>query len=61
MSVKSELTFTLFLSVITILFSASAIYYLENEPNLRNFLVSQNLIGGRPFHLLPWVMVMSIQ
>lgn len=30
-SVKSELTFTLFLSVITILFSASAIYYLENE------------------------------
>jgi voltage-gated potassium channel len=31
MSVKSELTFTLFLSVITILFSASAIYYLENE------------------------------
>lgn len=30
-SVKSELTFTLFLSIITILFSASAIYYLENE------------------------------
>lgn len=31
MSVKNELTFTLFLSVLTILFSASAIYYLENE------------------------------
>lgn len=30
-SVKSELTFTLFLSILTILFSASAIYYLENE------------------------------
>ena len=30
-SVKNELTFTLFLSVLTILFSASAIYYLEYE------------------------------
>ena len=30
-SVKSELTFTLFLSILTILFSASAIYYLETE------------------------------
>ena len=30
-SVKAELIFTLFLSVLTILFSASAIYYLENE------------------------------
>ena len=29
--VKAELIFTLFLSVLTILFSASAIYYLENE------------------------------
>ena len=31
MSVKNELSFTLFLSVLTVLFSASAIYYLENE------------------------------
>lgn len=30
-AVKSELLFTLFLSVLTILFSASAIYYLEND------------------------------
>ena len=30
-SVKSELYFTLFLSILTILFSASAIYFLENE------------------------------
>ena len=30
-SVKEQLLFTLFLSAITILFSASAIYYLENE------------------------------
>tara|TARA_B100000780_G_scaffold85922_1_gene59043 strand:- start:12791 stop:13498 length:708 start_codon:yes stop_codon:yes gene_type:complete len=29
-SVKSELKFTLFLSILTILFSASAVYYLEN-------------------------------
>ncbi len=29
--VKAELIFTLFLSILTILFSASAIYYLENE------------------------------
>ena len=29
--VKAELIFTLFLSVLTILFSASAIYYLEND------------------------------
>ena len=31
MSVKNELSFTLFLSVLTVLFSASDIYYLENE------------------------------
>ncbi len=37
MSVKSELTFTLFLSIITILFSASAIYYLENEAQPEKF------------------------
>ncbi len=36
-SVKSELTFTLFLSVVTILFSASAIYYLENEAQPEKF------------------------
>lgn len=30
-SVKSELLFTLFLSILTILFSASAIYFLENK------------------------------
>ena len=30
-SVRSELYFTLFLSILTILFSASAIYFLENE------------------------------
>ena len=30
-AVKSELKFTFFLSVLTILFSASAIYYLEHE------------------------------
>ncbi len=30
-AVKSELMFTLFLSIITILFSASAIYFLENK------------------------------
>ena len=30
-SVKNELKFTLFLSILTILFSASAIYFLENE------------------------------
>lgn len=30
-NVKNELIFTLFLSVLTILFSASAIYFLENE------------------------------
>jgi len=30
-SVRNELKFTLFLSVLTILFSASAIYFLENE------------------------------
>ena len=30
-AVKSELLFTLFLSVLTILFSASAIYFLENK------------------------------
>lgn len=29
--VRAELVFTLFLSILTILFSASAIYYLENE------------------------------
>ena len=37
MSVKNELTFTLFLSVLTILFSASAIYYLENEAQPEKF------------------------
>ena len=36
-SVKSELTFTLFLSVLSILFSASAIYYLENEAQPEKF------------------------
>ena len=30
-SVKNELKFTLFISILTILFSASAIYFLENE------------------------------
>ena len=30
-SVRNELKFTLFLSLLTILFSASAIYFLENE------------------------------
>ncbi len=30
-SVRNELKFTLFLSILTILFSASAIYFLENE------------------------------
>ena len=30
-SVKHELYFTLFLSILTILFSASAIYFLEND------------------------------
>lgn len=37
MSVKNELTFTLFLSVLTILFSASAIYYLEYEAQPEKF------------------------
>lgn len=36
-SVKNELTFTLFLSVLTILFSASAIYYLEHEAQPEKF------------------------
>ena len=36
-SVKSELLFTLFLSVLTILFSASAIYYLENDAQPEKF------------------------
>ncbi|MGB2171275.1 MAG: ion transporter [Flavobacteriaceae bacterium] len=36
-SVKSELTFTLFLSVITVLFSASAIYYLEYDAQPEKF------------------------
>ena len=36
-AVKSELKFTLFLSVLTILFSASAIYYLENEAQPEKF------------------------
>ena len=35
--VKAELIFTLFLSVLTILFSASAIYYLENEAQPEKF------------------------
>lgn len=37
MSVKNELTFTLFLSILTILFSASAIYYLEHEAQPEKF------------------------
>ena len=37
MSVKNELTFTLFLSVLTILFSASAIYYLEHQAQPEKF------------------------
>ena len=36
-SVKSELYFTLFLSILTILFSASAIYFLENEAQPEDF------------------------
>jgi voltage-gated potassium channel len=36
-SVKSELQFTLFLSILTILFSASAIYFLENEAQPEKF------------------------
>ncbi len=36
-SVKSELYFTLFLSILTILFSASAIYFLENEAQPEKF------------------------
>ena len=36
-AVKSELKFTLFLSVLTILFSASAIYYLENTAQPEKF------------------------
>ena len=36
-AVKSELKFTLFLSILTILFSASAIYYLENEAQPEKF------------------------
>ena len=36
-AVKGELKFTLFLSVLTILFSASAIYYLENEAQPEKF------------------------
>ena len=35
--VKSELKFTFFLSVLTILFSASAIYYLEHEAQPEKF------------------------
>ena len=36
-AVKSELKFTLFLSILTILFSASAIYYLENSAQPEKF------------------------
>ncbi len=36
-AVKSELKFTLFLSILTILFSASAIYYLENAAQPEKF------------------------
>lgn len=36
-SVKNELRFTLFLSTLMILFSASAIYYLENEAQPEKF------------------------
>ena len=37
MAVRSELKFTLFLSVLTILFSASAIYYLEHDAQPEKF------------------------
>jgi voltage-gated potassium channel len=36
-SVRAELKFTLFLSILTILFSASAIYYLENAAQPEKF------------------------
>lgn len=36
-AVRSELKFTLFLSILTILFSASAIYYLENAAQPEKF------------------------
>jgi voltage-gated potassium channel len=36
-AVRSELKFTLFLSILTILFSASAIYYLENTAQPEKF------------------------
>ncbi len=36
-AVKAELKFTLFLSILTILFSASAIYYLENAAQPEKF------------------------
>jgi len=36
-SVRSELKFTLFLSILTILFSASAIYFLENKSQPETF------------------------
>ncbi|MGA0415877.1 MAG: ion transporter [Flavobacteriaceae bacterium] len=36
-AVRAELKFTLFLSILTILFSASAIYYLENEAQPEKF------------------------
>ena len=36
-AVKGELKFTLFLSILTILFSASAIYYLENSAQPEKF------------------------
>ena len=36
-AVKSELKFTLFLSILTILFSASAIYYLEHDAQPEKF------------------------
>jgi len=36
-AVKGELKFTLFLSILTILFSASAIYYLENDAQPEKF------------------------
>ena len=59
-SVKSELSFTLFLSIITILFSASAIYYLETKPSQKNFQVSLNRSGGPQSLLQQWAMGMSI-
>ena len=45
-AVKGELKFTLFLSVLTILFSASAIYYLENEAQPEKFFSINAILTG---------------